>query len=213
MAGRRSASSSDNGPLDKAEIRRLSDDVASGTATPAAARKLLEEFVRWHQLGAIPPARLIEHVADCIAALLDGKRKLRATADAPKSRNPTVTVRTCEQAFGLVRIARGNPRIDYDTRCDVAFAVLMRMLDGSSFQSATSDIAEYRHAKGLPISSDTQVRAVWAELRREALDEYEDYVAMSEIAYDQDPVTDSHLTCLRKIYRNVSGARFRGESL
>lgn len=47
--------------------------VAEGTATPEEARRLIAEFVRQASVGNVEP-RLIEHVRDCFAGYLQGKR-------------------------------------------------------------------------------------------------------------------------------------------
>jgi hypothetical protein len=191
MSGTRRRHDADK-PLPDSEIERLARRVADGTATPDQAQRLLIEVVRYHEHGAHAPPLLIEHVADCLAVYLRGKRKFR---------RDTLPVRSLEKAFGLVPLRPvGKPRIDEGTHLDVAINVLEIRLRGQSLEDAAAAVAGWRHAKGLPLRSESQVRAAWSKCKREAVSRLDFY---REVAGDSPVWSDEEIKRLKAIYRDV----------
>lgn len=151
--------------------------VAEGTATPDQARRLLAEFVEWHEHRATPPDNLIAHAAHCFAAYLSSERRLCPAHDDGKCVKK-VGVRTLDQAFGVVRLTSGRPATEPAVRRGVATAVLQRLIKGDSLDAAAFDIEVERKQKQQPLASETEIREAWADYKREALDTLESLCAI-----------------------------------
>jgi len=147
--------------LGPGNISYIASTVADGTATPDEARRLLVEFVRQANTGNVE-AQIIEHVRDCFAAFLVGKRKLLpARADVVVADLPAVKVQTLDKAFGIVRSAAGQPKTDDDTLAEVAMMVLEARLAGESPEDALRSVAVNRKAEARAVTDERQVRAAW----------------------------------------------------
>jgi hypothetical protein len=149
-------------PLGPGTENYIASCVADGTVSPDDARRLLVEFVRQADAGGKISPTLIEHFADCIRAYLAGTRSVLLAPNAGRNEPMNVPIQTLEKAFGLRRIAPGQPRVDEDTLSVVAMEVLEHLLKGDSLEDASAVVAEDRKAAGEQVSSETQVREAWA---------------------------------------------------
>ena len=149
---------------------------------------------------------MIQHLRDCIAAFLAGKKTLLPAPEAGRNKPTGVPTNKMEKAFGLVRVTSGKPPIARDTLCMVAMEVLERRLLGETFEVARDKVAEHRRANGLQVSSETQVAEAWAAHRTDAIDYFRLYRAFDHIGW-----TDFELARLREIYAGVPGAVLPGE--
>jgi hypothetical protein len=77
-----------------------------------------------------------------------------------------------EKAFGLTRAAPGNPKTDRDTLTEAAVEVLVRRVDGESYETAVSTVAEARRAHGLRLSSESQVKDAWRTHQQDAYNRF-----------------------------------------
>lgn len=152
----------ENEPLGSGTEHHLAQSVADGTATSDEARQLLVEFVRQARTSGKVSSRLIEHFEACVGAYLAGKKTLLPAPEVGRYELVGVPVPTLEKAFGLTRIAPGNPRIDEGTLAVVAMEVLQLVLAGESVQEAAAIVADSRKANGKKVSSESQVRDAWA---------------------------------------------------
>lgn len=154
--------------LGPGQVHWLASIVEDGTATPEEARELLAEFVRQVDSGALSQ-RMLQHMRDCVAAFLVGKKVLMPAASENRHTPIGIPISDLSKAFGVTRIAPGKPRIDRETLVDVARDVLVRRLAGDSLEDAAGTVAEDRKARRLPVSSETQVRAAWTGHASDAL--------------------------------------------
>jgi hypothetical protein len=150
------------------QIHWLASIVEDGTATPDDARGLLTEFVRQVDAGKVC-TRMLQHMRDCTAAFLAGKKTLMPAPRAGRQKPVGVPIPSMEKAFGLKRVTAGAPPIDGDTLAQVAMQVLERRLAGESLEEATGAVAEDRKSKGARVSSESQVRDAWASHQSEGL--------------------------------------------
>jgi hypothetical protein len=205
----------DPSALGRGNINYYSSLVAEGTATPDDAKRLLVEFVR--QAGVdtsrVDPL-LIEHLRDCVSVYLSGRRVLPADPRAGRDKPYGVAIKTLEKAFGLTRIASGQPRVDEEVVCFVAADVLAAILSGKSVDEASYTVASARRAKKLPISSESQVIDAWSDHKQDALV----YLRISRHARaieSADPSdgrwTDGELERLYEIFADVPGIILPGE--
>lgn len=151
-------------PVSPANINYIAWTVADGTATPLDARRLLVEFVRQaRESSERIDHRLIEHLADCIGAFLDGRKVLEPAPIVGRNDRRAIRVTSLDKAFGLVRATVGPQPVDGDTLGEVAAQVLRDMLRGKSLERAAQNVARERKAAGLKVTSESQIRDTWAQ--------------------------------------------------
>jgi hypothetical protein len=150
------------------QLNWLASIVEDGTATPDEARELLHEFVRQVDAGNLAP-RMAQHMRDCVAAYLTGRKTLQPAPRVGRERPIGVPVPSMEKAFGIGRVGPGNPKTDPDTLVEVAAQVLARRLDGESSEDAVAAVAEERKGADLAVSSESQVKAAWGAHQQDAL--------------------------------------------
>jgi hypothetical protein len=167
-SGREGHAMDDTEPLGPGNESWLASIVADGTATKDDATRLLVEFVRQANAGQVSP-RMIEHLRDCFAAFLVGKKRILPSRDAGRDAIVSVPIKSMEKAFGLVRISSGQPPIDADTLTEAAADLLEQRVAGTSHQDALANVAENRKAAGLQVTSETEIGAAWAKHKLDAL--------------------------------------------
>ena len=196
--------------LGPGQIHFLAWSVADGTATPAEARQLLEEFV--HQAGAGPVSpRMLEHFRECVSAFLAGRKTLLPNRETGRDEPSETAISSLDKAFGLIRSQRGQPRADPDTHCEVAMQVLRELLANRTAEQAVGAVADKRKEKELPLASETQVRDAWAECKRDAL-----IWLRASRTLDPDKQaqvwTEPEIARLRQIYADVPGIVLRASA-
>jgi hypothetical protein len=199
----------DDEPLGPGTENYIASIVAEGTARPEEARLLLVEFVRQVESGKVSP-RMIEHLRDCFAAYLDGKKRILPSRAAGRDTAVSVPVKTLDKAFGLTRISSGQPKVDGDTHSIVAAQVLQRMLAGESVDNAVGNVATDRKERGEQISSDSQVTDSWARFKVDGLNCLRVARAVERLP-DGGYWTKRELALLCEIYADVPGVILPGE--
>ena len=187
-------------PLGAGTEHHIASCVADGTATPEDARRLLQEFVRQAGKGKVS-ARMIEHFAACIGAYLEGKKRLLPAANAGRLEPLGVPIQTLEKAFGLKRIAPGQPRTDEDTLAEVAMQVLELLLAGDSVQEACGKVADRRKSREEKVSSDSQVLDAWSTHKLQGCV----FLRICRVV-EQDPWSPEELRKLNQIFDGIPGA-------
>jgi len=134
-------------PMGPGQLNWLASIVEDGTASRDEAEQLLVEFVRQVDRGNVMP-RMLQHTRDCFAAFLSKKKTLMPALSEGREKPLGVPIATLEKAFGLTRVAPGNPPVDRDTQTEAAMEVLQRRLSGDGFKVACIEVAATRKARG-----------------------------------------------------------------
>lgn len=200
--------------LSPANINFYRWEVAQGTATPEDARRLLREFVR--QAPAmrdyLSHARngdqqgwqyLVEHLAACITAFVDGRKVLEKLGPADEA--ITIQTKTLDKAFGLVGTQAGRRKIVADEEAMVAAQILRELLRGQLYKDAESTVSRERRRAGHSVTAKTHIRRVWRERKADGL-----LTLRLMRAQDGESWTENEMVRLKKIYRDVRGAPLPG---
>jgi hypothetical protein len=206
-SGREGHAMDDTEPLGPGNESWLASIVADGTATKDDATRLLVEFVRQANAGQVSP-RMIEHLRDCFAAFLVGKKRILPSRDAGRDAIVSVPIKSMEKAFGLVRISSGQPPIDADTLTEAAADLLEQRVAGTSHQDALANVAENRKAAGLQVTSETEIGAAWAKHKLDAL-----IWLRASRSFDNLGWSREEMDRLPEIYSDVPGAVLPGEKM
>lgn len=203
--------------LSPANINHFRWEVAQGTATPDDAMRLLREFVR--QAPAmrdyLSHARkgdqqgwqyLVEHMAACITAFVDGRKVLEKLGPADEA--ITIQIKTLDKAFGIVGKQAGRRKIDADEEAMVAAQLLRELLRGESYTDAESTVSRERKRAGLPVTAKTHIREVWKERKADGLLMLRMMRAQDREAGGQ--WTHQEMVELEKIYRDVASPPLPG---
>jgi hypothetical protein len=193
-----------------AQLNWLASIVADGSATKEEARALLVEFVKQvdERTGVAP--RLLEHLRDCITAYLAGERTILPSPDAGRNESIKVGIDSLDKALGIARVFKGRPPLDRDTRVTAAVELLELRLQGVAHQEALAAVADDRRARGLPITSETEVGAAWADYKRDALVWLRIYRTV-DLGESAAGWTDGEMERLKSIYADVPGIVLPGE--
>jgi hypothetical protein len=158
----------DDDGLGPGTVSYLASCVEDGTATPEEARQLLEEFVRQADKGEVLP-RLLGHMRDCVSAYLAKKRVLLPAPSEGRDDPIGVPIPNMEKAFGLKRVAPGQPRTDRDTLTAVAMEVLERRMQGETLEVAAEHVANDRKMRKVPVTSESRIRDAWKRHAADAI--------------------------------------------
>jgi hypothetical protein len=153
---------------------------------------------------------MIEHLRDCFAAYLEAKKQLLPSREAGRDTAVSVPIKTLDKAFGLTRIASGQPKVDSETHGTVAAQVLAEMLAGESETAAICTVAVDRKERGEQVSSESQVRDSWTHFKHDGLLALR--IARIEDGWPNEGYwTNSEIVRLCEIYADVPGVVLPGE--
>jgi hypothetical protein len=150
--------------LSEREINWRAMLIRDGTGTPTDAQQLVSTCVAQLAQRKLSPA-MMGYLEDAFRVFLTGERRLTPGTGIGAGAPKFVTIRTMDQALGLVRSKAGAPRVPYDTSVEVAFEVWVRRLAGDSLEDACATVASSRKDRGLAVNNERTVQDAWVRYK------------------------------------------------